>query len=55
MAKKKTGKTKPKQPTLRDFLDRFPDDEACIRTVFEARYGGMEACPASPLAMTWTG
>ncbi|MEO1167073.1 MAG: IS1595 family transposase [Pseudomonadota bacterium] len=36
--------TKPKAPTLRQFQDRFPTEEACLEHLMETRYGLTHEC-----------
>jgi ribosomal protein L37AE/L43A/transposase-like protein len=36
--------TKPKLPTVKQFLARFPDDEACLDHMMETRYGKRHEC-----------
>ncbi len=31
--------------TFANFNEKFPDDDACLNYMFEARYGGMKVCP----------
>ncbi len=31
--------------TIKQFNERFPDDDACIAYMFEQAYGDMAACP----------
>lgn len=31
--------------TLKQFLQEYPDNDACLQAVFDNRYGGMEFCP----------
>jgi len=33
------GMTKAKTPTLRQFQDRFPTEEACLEHLMKTRYG----------------
>jgi transposase-like protein len=39
------GMTKPKAPTLRQFQDRFPTEEACLDHLCQVRYGIDFNCP----------
>ncbi|MBW3098077.1 IS1595 family transposase [Pseudohoeflea coraliihabitans] len=34
----------PKLPTIRQFLDRFPDDDSCLDHLMETRYGKRHTC-----------
>ena len=34
-----------KSMTLKQFLARFPDDEACLEHLFKVRYGSEPICP----------
>jgi len=34
----------PKLPTIRQFLERFPDDDSCLDHLMETRYGKRHAC-----------
>jgi transposase-like protein len=38
---------KPKTPKfgLQDFLEKFPNDEACLKHIYNIRYGHLKACP----------
>ncbi|WP_417411875.1 IS1595 family transposase [Hoeflea sp.] len=36
--------TKQKLPTIRQFLDRFPDDDSCLDHLMETRYGKRHTC-----------
>lgn len=38
---------------LREFLTKFPDDEACIRHVFNARFGQGHGCPNCQRDAKW--
>lgn len=36
------------------FFERFPDEEACLRHVFEVRYGAHSPCPSCGLSGRWS-
>lgn len=38
------GMAKPKQQTLREFFQRFPDDDACLEHLMRTRYGKFHEC-----------
>jgi len=35
---------KPKLPTIREFLERFPDDDSCLEHLMRTRYGDRHTC-----------
>lgn len=39
--------------TIVEFFQRFPDDEACLTQVFDARFGQGHACPNCERAAKW--
>ena len=41
-------------PTLREFLDQFPDDESCLQHVFESRFGQGHVCPKCAKKSNWS-
>src|ERR1043166_8065323 len=40
-------------PTVREFFDRFPDDEACLNHLFDVRFGQSHACPKCNKKSNW--
>lgn len=37
--------TNSKKFTFKDFLERYPNDDACLEAIFQIRYGNIECCP----------
>ncbi|GAB4237202.1 MAG: IS1595 family transposase [Methyloligellaceae bacterium] len=46
-------KTMPKQTTVREFFKQFPDDDACLKHLFDVRYGQGHECPKCKRAAKW--
>lgn len=42
-----------KGTSLQDFFQCFPNEEACLRHVFETRFGPNPACPNCGVGITW--
>jgi len=43
----------PKPTTIRQFFDLFPDDDACLKHLFEVRYGQGYTCPKCEREARW--
>ena len=41
------------EPTIRDFLKQFPDDQACLAHLFETRFGPDHVCPGCEKPGRW--
>lgn len=41
---------KTKKFTFKDFLERYPNDDACLEAIFKIRYGDLECCPKCAVA-----
>jgi transposase len=50
---KNTTKKEKDSITIREFWDRFPDDEACLTHVFNHRFGKDYACPKCQKKTNW--
>lgn len=48
------SKTDKASITIREFYQMFPDDESCLRHVFESRFGKGHACPKCAKKSTWS-
>lgn len=42
-----------KQMTIREFFQKFPDDETCLNHIFEVRFGQGHVCPKCEKASKW--
>lgn len=42
----------PKQ-TIRDFFNQFPDDDVCLKHLFDVRYGSNQECPKCGTVGKW--
>lgn len=43
----------PKPTTVREFFKRFPDDDACLKHLFEVRFGQGHKCPKCEREAKW--
>jgi len=42
-----------KQMTIREFFQKFPDDETCLNHIFDVRFGQGHVCPKCEKASKW--
>jgi transposase-like protein len=40
-------------PTIRQFFQQFPDDDTCLRHLFETRFGQEHVCPSCKRSAKW--